>query len=225
MAPEAGSEIVAMNRQWVITIALLLAGAAAAAAWASGAVPAVNSLFASHERSSTSIAGTYPIRLVLPESRPFENPAAVAAALAKVAVDAKTEDFAERMGIDPDFAVTAKSPTTRTTASPGLVSIDFDLGQYGRSAVPDPGKGLHDSKPVIVGGQRVGNIALVIGDGATVSVDRSSLLALVGTRDPALADSLGRVSGDLVTFESLRSRDVAIRYDPLADAVVIESKS
>ena len=214
-----------MQRNGVIVTALLGAMMLGLALWASGVVPQ----FAQSERFRTSANAGYPIRFALPAARPLkinrEMPIVLAAAMED---EVKVAELAEELGIDPASLPTAqKSPIPAETRN-GLVPLAFDLARYGaqaEAASPGTAGGLRDNKQLVVGGTKVGSIALVVGEGATVSVDRQALLSLVGDRDPALAASLARVPGDQVTFEALRSRDVAIRYDPLADTVVIESKS
>lgn len=216
-----------MRASWVIAVSLSAVLAAGAAAWATGYFPRITGVGAARQASGD--AGQYPIRMTLPQARPFANKLEVVEALVVVSGDEEKSDFAEQMGIDPDDARMAlprpPGAPAATRSENGLLTLDFDLSRYGASAQADASGGTRDTKQLIVGGQKVGAIPLLIGDGATVSVDRQTLLSLVGERDPALAASLARVPGEQVTFEALRSRDVAIRYDPLADTVVIETKS
>lgn len=78
---------------------------------------------------------------------------------------------------------------------------------------------------MILGGNRLGTLELAVGQGASVSVDRRALASLLAARAPALTEALARKKDDRVTLNSLRTRDVAIRYDPLVDALVIEMRS
>lgn len=99
----------------------------------------------------------------------------------------------------------------------------FNVADFGTSALDD-GDQVRTTKPVFVAGNRVGTIELAVGRGASVSLDPGALAALVGDRAPPLTAALARVDANRVTLSALRTRAVSIRYDPVADALLIETQ-
>lgn len=121
----------------------------------------------------------------------------------------------------------AEAPRTQAPAAGGrlLVPVDFNVADFGTSAALEESGRVRTTKPVVIAGNRIGVIELMVGRGASVSVDRRALAALVGDKAPELTAALSRTEGELVTLDALRNRQVAIRYDPLTDTLVIESRS
>ncbi len=99
----------------------------------------------------------------------------------------------------------------------------FDIRQFGSGGTLDAKDVILATKPVILGRDRLGSVELAVGKGASVSIDRRELARLLGDRAPSLSASLERETGARVPLSALRTREVAIRYDPIADAVVIEA--
>lgn len=99
----------------------------------------------------------------------------------------------------------------------------FNVTDFGSSALDEGGQ-VRTTKPVFVAGNRVGTIELAVGRGASVSLDPRALAVLVAGRAPALTAALARTEGDRVALSALRNRAVSIRYDPVADALLIETQ-
>lgn len=80
-------------------------------------------------------------------------------------------------------------------------------------------------KSVSLGGNALGTVELALGQGSVVAVGRRDLQSLVAGKDEGLSAALDGIEGDLVSFDTLRDRGVRIRYDALADMVVIDKSS
>lgn len=127
----------------------------------------------------------------------------------------------------------AKGPVALAEAMPRAMSpgpatmplppTRFNVADFGASALDEGGQ-VRTVKPVVVSGSRVGTIELAVGRGASVSLDPRALAALVADTAPALTAALARAEGDRVTLSALRNRAVSIRYDPVADALLIDTR-
>jgi hypothetical protein len=204
-----------------IVLILLAAGAVhtnRAPSWADfvgrpGDVPQPNALRGSN----------YPLSMELPDAeRLASNSAGGRSPAGTSAPSEPVEETGSQLTQPPAELARARGPAT---ARQSLLPVDFDVADFGDSAAVDEGGKVRTSKSVILGGSRLGTIELAVGRGASVSVDRRVLTALVGDKAPELTAALSRVAGDRVTLDSLRNREVAIRYDPVADALVIDSGS
>jgi hypothetical protein len=214
-----------------VGLAALAATTALAAAWAvhAGTLPdwAGPSGIRGADANPDEADRPYPLRLALPPSAPVAKPFAVeetlpsdAFDLADAAVEGKeSEDLPEAR---------AQGGPARTAAAkplPARIPPGFDIRNFGTGGAAEGGELVRTTKPVILGGNALGAIELAVGQGASVSVDRRALTALLADRAPALTAALEREKSDRVTLDTLRTRDVAIRYDPLRDALVIDTRS
>lgn len=168
--------------------------------------------------------GAYPLRLALPPSTRVGEPLAQGMPplvdLAETAAEAANSEV-----LSGDSA--AGTPVATAGARPEAARIPpgFDIRNFGTGGATEGGEMVRTTKAVILGGNPLGAIELAVGQGASVSVDRKALTALLGDKAPALSAALEREKSDLVTLETLRTRDVAIRYDPIRDALVIDTRS
>lgn len=213
-----------MIRTFAVASGLVLTGVAAAGAWALGWAPAASmarlrALVEPAPADRTSPSG-YPIRLELPQAQ---------GRAAGAATPAPANDLGNAATLSPDQAVLSadeggRPPAARAAMSsrPGLLDVQFDIATFGKVAPPSGGRTIRTSKSLNHGGSRVGSVDLALGQGSVVSVDRQALQTLVGDKDENLAAALAGMEGEMVSFDALRDRGVRIRYDPLADAVVID---
>ncbi|ANY20968.1 hypothetical protein A6F68_02472 [Tsuneonella dongtanensis] len=216
-----------MVRLFATSLAGLAVAAASLAAWNANANPSAT--WGSHLLTHREMpvvgngAGGYPIRLELPEPTPVALASTTSAEVSEEVpgTDQNLETEAEPTAVAPDGQQRGKP-----ALGPGIMlAFDFDIAQFGNGGALDEAGQIRTSKPVILAGNRLGAINLSVGKGASVSVDRQALATLVADKSPALSDRLSRLEGDQVTLDSLRSREVAVRYDALTDAIVIDTNS
>lgn len=209
----------------MLALAAGLGVAGAAGAWAlSTAVPRAAELLSSAGWDGEGGASppAYQIRLELPQTRRPEADGTefsadgglpdrpdLALESAPLAVEAGTQP-------PPARAAAAQSPRS------GLLDMDFDIATFGKEAPAIGSRTIRTSKPLNHGGNRVGSVDLALGQGSVVSVDRHALQTLVAGKDDKIAAALAAMEGEMVSFDALRDRGIRIRYDPLADAVVID---
>ncbi|MGX7952853.1 hypothetical protein ACWPM1_09840 [Tsuneonella sp. HG249] len=107
----------------------------------------------------------------------------------------------------------------------GVLGVIFDISTFGKGAGASGDRAVRVQKPLILSGSRLGSVELALGQGSIVSIDRQSLQTLVAGKDEEVTAALAGFQGERVTFDELRDRGIGIRYDPLADAVVIAGSS
>jgi hypothetical protein len=208
-------------RPLVVFLGATLAGAAVACAWALGGAssPAFATLlsYAGWQQTRLAPPPDYQIRLELPQAhrlatadelRPQNSDSSE---LAETTSEAAVTAPGEHLGPADD----AKAPRS------GLVALKFDIATFGKLTPAGDGT-LRTSKPLSHGGKRVGSVDLALGHGSTVAVDRHALQSLVGVENEKVGAALAGLDGEMVSFDALRDRGVRIRYDALADAVVID---
>lgn len=184
----------------------------------------------------TTTVPNYPVRIELPPLRNDEiSPQAprhvMGSGLESTILEPIRETVASwafgepRLAEAPQRVEPVKAgPPALPTARDGLLPARFDIATFGRT-VTDADTEFRTRKSLIVGGERVGALELAMGQGSIVSVDRAELAGLLGDRAPELSATLARLGTDRVTFDTLRTREIQIRYDALTDAVVIEGRS
>jgi hypothetical protein len=220
-----------MKRTVVSLIAGLGATIAGVGAWAASAAPPFpwsGLIGTDGDFFQAPIQTGYPIRLELPVAIPVSP--IVSASLPVTGGQSPVEPTDLASPAPPETEALASSSKLETHRAPtglrgSMVAVAFNISEFGQSAALDEDGKIRTSKPVYLAGNRLGAIELAVGQGASVSVDRDDLAALVGDRAPTLTDALSRLTGERVTLDALRTRDVAIRYDPLTDALVIDTKS
>jgi hypothetical protein len=175
--------------------------------------------------ATKSKASSYPLAMEIPGAVPADsvNPVAPASSPTPVPVSAALTNAPTNIAIAPPVMPSGIGAVLPKLNGPPPSTARFDVTKFGNTGSLDESGAIKTSKPVILGGSRLGSIDLAVGRGASVSIDRNALAALVGDKVPALTATLSRAEGDRVPLEALRSRDVAIRYDPLADALVIDA--
>ena len=177
----------------------------------------------------------YPVRIELPVSTAAADAARGPASIADPSVVdtlPEIESAIERVDqwtMDEPKLAALSPPRSDVSAPvrsarPGVVSARFEIATFGRVATASDNE-VRARKPLVVSGEKIGAIELAMGQGSIVSVDRQELSDLVGNRAPALSAALARLEGDRVTFDTVRTREIRIRYDALSDTVVIETRS
>lgn len=207
-----------------IGVVVMTAGLATVLAIGTGSNSTAARLLADRDLRSVELArNDYPVWMELPRLSSVE---------AESAERLEGEPTSELLALDSEAAeqVVGTDQTSTggaSTSSPGglVQPLRFNVTDFGMAASLDEGGKIRTSKPVMLAGNRLGTIELAVGQGASVSIDRKSMADLIGDKSPALASTLTRLAGDRVTLEELRSSDVAVRYDPLADVLVIEPRS
>lgn len=207
-----------------IGVVVMTAGLATVLAIGTGSNSTSARLLADRDLRSVELArNDYPVWMELPRLSTVE---------AESVERLEGEPTNELLALDSEAAeqvvgTDQSSPGGASTKSPGglVQPLEFNVTDFGMAASLDEGGKIRTSKPVMLAGNRLGTIELAVGQGASVSIDRKSMANLIGDKSPALASTLTRLAGDRVTLEELRSRDVAVRYDPLADVLVIEPRS
>lgn len=176
------------------------------------------------EFAPPSFAPSYPVRFALPPT-----PASPAAPSPASATLPRAEPAAEGHlpVIPPTSLFSPKAPgepTARAAESvkPALIASDFRIGDWSR-AISAPSGAVRARKNVRLGSRALGSVGLALGQGSVVMIDRDELQALAAPVDAGLAAALAEIQGEMVSFDTLRDRGVGIRYDAIADAVVIES--
>lgn len=189
-----------------------------------------------HSASEPLMAvANYPVRIELPPSRNAEiSPGAlghpVRSGLESTILEPIRETVASwafgepRLAQAPQRVDPVKVAPASVTPRNGLLPAKFDIATFGRT-VTDADTEFRARKPLIVGGERIGALELAMGQGSIVSVDRAELAGLLGDRAPDLSAALARLGTERVTFDTLRTREIRIRYDALSDAVVIEDRT
>ena len=182
----------------------------------------------------------YPVRLIIPE--PFEpmvrrpppvllgeNVELVSAALAE-AEDLRgraPEGNALRNAPDAFEKAFGSAPSrvaSRVDLKPipkpdktGMLKIDFDLQGGAQSS-----RAIAVDKPVAVGGNSGGKLAIRIDGAAQIFANRGQVASLIEAQDAATANKVRTASTDeFLSFTQLRDLGVDIRYDPSADRIVI----
>jgi hypothetical protein len=163
----------------------------------------------------------YPVAMKLPEVAFAGNSSVDERPLTQ---EARRDDTSE-MTVERPAVPVAKVPRAISPGSSAASSAPgrFMVTDFGSSALDEGGQ-VRTTKPVFVAGNRVGTIELSVGRGASVSLDPRALAALVADTAPALTAALERAEGDRVALSALRNRAVSIRYDPVADALLIETQ-
>lgn len=170
---------------------------------------------------SSPLRAAYPVAMELPDLA-FAGDAQVGKSPS--AQEAQRGDTPELAAKHPEAPVqTMPRAIPPGPASAPLLPARFNVADFGTSALDDGGQ-IRTTKPVFVAGNRVGTIELAVGRGASVSLDPGALAALVADRAPPLTAALARTDGNRVTLSALRTRAVSIRYDPVADALLIETQ-
>lgn len=213
-----------MMRGLALPGGLVLAGAVGVGAWALSVAPpasmaGLRSLVEAAPASRPGAPG-YPIRLKLPRTSRLG---------AGAAASTEVEGATPPAGAAAQHAIStgddADGPSEARAAAPphsGLLDMHFDIATFGKVAPPGGGRTIRTSKALNHGGNRVGSVDLALGHGSVVSVDRQALQTLVAGEDERIAAALAGMEGEMVSFDALRDRGIRIRYDPLADAVVID---
>lgn len=176
----------------------------------------------------------YSVRIELPQARPLAQGEAelLLSSLARSSSEAESGAGPEAPGSSLE-AIDLRGGPARDIASAGpdmppaarageLAAIDFDLsGPYARSG--PGGSAIDIRKTVRFGGTDVGTANIRVSSGSTLSIARgelSTLLASAGRGD--LVGQLGGArTGGFVSFDEMRREGVDIRYDALADRIVI----
>ena len=175
----------------------------------------------------------YAVRIVLPRSRPeplAQTPSARSAPTEAIAqdTDALTETesptalFAETAAATPPLgekSAAGSQPTPRVVAArrvAGVIPLNYSLA--GGAAAGDA---IEVEKPVTIGGEAAGRIALRIDGNAKVFVAGRELSALIAANAGAAAvpKALG---DDFVSLESLRAMGIGVRYDAIRDRLVLD---
>ncbi|MCT2558921.1 hypothetical protein N0B51_08010 [Tsuneonella sp. YG55] len=213
-------------------IVALAAGMALAAAWAvrAGAMPDWSAPpgVRGADWKGPGAERPYPLRLALPPPVGTDAPPQEARNLSEAAGKPQGPQMpGQPEAVEPARAVpiTGTSARVASRSEPQRIPGGFDIRDFGTGGASDGSNLVMTTKPVILGGSRLGAIELAVGRGASVSLDRRALSALLADRAPELSAALDRETSDRVTLDALRTRDVAIRYDPLRDALVIETRS
>lgn len=173
--------------------------------------------------SISLVRGDYPVWMELPELSSPETSSKQDSG--EVPADDLIEPELAAMEEAVDVGERPEMANVGNSTGRMVAPLKFSVTDFGMAASVDVSGKIRTSKPVMLAGNRLGTIELAVGQGASVSIDRQSLADLVGDRSPALASTLTRLEGDRVTLEEIRSREVAVRYDPLADALIIEPRS
>ena len=95
-----------------------------------------------------------------------------------------------------------------------LLDIDYDLNVEGRRAGD-----LEIAKTVTLNGARMGTVNFTIDQNSQLHISTVDLSRIL----PQNIRSRIRADGDYVTFDSLRSSGLDIRYDPVSDTLKINS--
>lgn len=196
-------------------------------AWAfkTGALPEwkAASLSAMFSEAPVSADRSYPLRLALPPAKPvggMKN----AQRSNSFALEPRGTTFTPGTELaSPSVSEPTPGQPTMRISKPERLPEAFDIRDFGSAGVPEGKDVLLAAKPVVLRGERLGAVELAVGKGASVAIDRRALADLLGDRAPALSASLERETTDQVPLSALRSSEVAIRYDPIADAIVIET--
>lgn len=110
-------------------------------------------------------------------------------------------------------------------AALGLAPIDFDLGTTtaaGSSSVRAEGNRIEITKPLYSNGVELGSLAVTIDQNARLFTQRADLQALLQA-DEAATRRISRIENEgLVSFQRLREYGVSLRYDPIADRIVLQ---
>ncbi len=208
-----------MRRSAILTMVGLVAVGSAAAAWL---LPPGS--FDTGGRSSRPAASrdgsvpAYPVRVALPA------PHIVTSGEAAIAPGAPPRDLATGLAVREADKIEPPGAPPPPSASPsraGLLESDFSIAGFARGGSAPEG-GVRASKTVRLGPVVLGSVELALGHGSVVMVERGGLQALLASKDARLAAALADLDGEMVPFDALRDRGVSIRYDPLADAVVID---
>ncbi|MGN3975488.1 hypothetical protein [Tsuneonella sp. SYSU-LHT278] len=168
----------------------------------------------------------YPLKIALPPSAPPARPPEMDSTFAPTPAPEASPARSEETGAAPQIS-RIREPSVSSAGQPGQARIPpgFDIRNFGSGGAAEGGIVARTTKPVFLGGRSLGAIELAVGQGASISVDRRALSALLADRAPTLSAALERETSDMVTLDALRTRDVAIRYDPLRDALLIDTRS
>lgn len=189
--------------------------------------------------SSDDSNPAYPVRLTLPWARPWASilatpseahllpagpsdaPAELTASEADV-IPPEASDPPLAPSSDPAASTIARGSSAAFASRSVLTDFKFDISTFDQTAPARSERSIVTKKAVSLGGNALGTVELALGHGSVVAVGRRDLQSLVAGRDEGLSATLATMEGDLVSFDALRDRGVRIRYDALADAVVIE---
>ena len=206
-----------------LTLALLAGATLAAAPGAAGglALPRL-----------TRAVDTYAVRIVLPRSSSdavAQTPSARRAPTEAIAQDtagpgaAVDPEPASRIaGAVPALAekAAADAPSVKRVAAArrvaGVIPLNYSLAG-GASA----GDAIEVEKPVTIGGEAAGRIALRIDGNAKVFVAGRGLSALLAAKAGAAAVPKG-LGDDFVSLENLRAMGIGVRYDAIRDRLVLD---
>ena len=175
----------------------------------------------------------YAVRIVLPRSRPesaAQAPSARRAPVEVIAQDAREPAAAESPSALPadtaaatprlaEKAAAGSSPAKRVAAArrvTGVMPLNYSLA--GGAAAGDA---IEVEKPVTIGGEVAGRIALRIDGNAKVFVAGRGISALLAAKAGAAA--VPKALGDeFVSLENLRAMGIGVRYDAIRDRLVLD---
>lgn len=224
-----------MTRRLAHGLAVLVPGVVGAGIWAVHADPFVAEkrlvTLPSASSSDDSNPG-YPVRLTLPQARPwasFLTTTSQADLLPAEPSDAPANAMPADAFDQPLARFPEPAPSTRAgefsaafASRSAVTDLKFDISTFGRTAPAKSERSIVAEKAVSLGGKALGAVELSLGHGSVVAVGRRDLQSLVAGKDEGLSAALAAMEGDLVSFDALRDRGVRIRYDALADTVVID---
>ena len=222
-----------MTRRFSLSIGAACLTACLAAIWSIEALPTESWMQQFSRDRDGELGGfgvpNYPIRMELPPLQAAVDAAASPSAqpgLTATLPSAAAERVEDWIMGEPRLAAKPIAAPFQAPAEdkPALIPTRFDIATFGHTAT-EADTEFRARKPLIVSGERVGAVELAMGQGSIVSVDRAELAGLLGDRAPELSAALARLGTERVTFDTLRTREIRIRYDALSDAVVIESRS
>ena len=183
---------------------------------------------------------SYPIRLEMRSVRKVISPHTVPIPPIKPAQSAplRQANPATPDGASPEVAMKGSDPekisagtvpvantvsgASRRAVANGLLPIRFDLSNP-RSSTPSSGAPAIDiTKPVRLNGADAGSAVIHVRSDSQLFVERDEIRAIVAKAGlKELADRIGR-SGE-VSFDELRNKGLAIRYDPVSDRVLVST--
>lgn len=114
-------------------------------------------------------------------------------------------------------------PAARADETAGLLAVDFDLSPDTGDEPASGGEQLQLAKPLKVNGREAGKVGLMVGRHSRLFLDRADLVRALRDFDEALAQRVPTGAQPFVSFDELRASGIAVRYDPVADGVRLES--
>ena len=171
----------------------------------------------------------YPIRLNLPPPRASQNANSAASSPAAATSAEPTERDGTLSPANPDDTTAISDLAGRgrlaVADQEGVLPLDFDISPGTGNRAPPPGGSQIDTRKAIsLNGVDAGSINVRVGRDSRIYLDRAGLAQALESIDDRTGARIVEGQGQqFLSVDDLRARGLAVRYDPVADRIRLET--